>query len=232
MIVIVDTETTGLDHSQGHMIELAMARYDDEESCLIDCDSCLIGVSNNKTIHINGIREATMRKWSTTFDQSASSLKMAVGSARCLVAHNASFDKKWLPSNLPVPWVCSMRDIEWPAPRELIGSGSLEKLALAHGLGVLPGHRAIHDVLTLVRVFDRAAQMGAPAKMLIDRALRPASFWRSRAAFVDNAAVKAAGFTWHTGLKIWWRKVADVDVGQLDDLSFPIERLTWTELPD
>lgn len=205
MILILDVETTGVDEAKHALIEVAIARYD-ESYGLIYCESWLLPTDTNEAQHVNHIDpRATLMghdngsEWATT-----------LAGCRAVVAHNASFDRKWLPALHHLPWVCTQRHVEWP--NEQGRDVSLEKLALAHGVGVLPGHRAIYDVMTLVRIFDavRGESTGRIAH-LIDRALRPKGIYRAMVTYADNQIAKDEGYRWDADSKQWRKEMAIED---------------------
>jgi DNA polymerase-3 subunit epsilon len=219
MILVLDTETSGLDPKNDDLIEVGWAKFDDESGSLIRCGSDLIhpkmplGVDfTNMAVHVNGIKDVAIAKGERRSIITDPIAGIACAT-RCIVAHNAAFDRQWFPEWPAIPWVCSMRDIEWP--RETGRRVSLEKLALAHGIGVLPGHRAIHDVLTIVRVLEVVAAMGTSVQSLIDRALRPRKTYQSMQPFAQNKLASEAGFAFDGGSKRWLRDIADEDFESL-----------------
>lgn len=207
MLIIIDTETTGFDPKKDSLIEVAWARYDERHG-LVDCKSRLLKSDGNAAFSVNGISPELLR-------DAREGVSLDLEGARCAVAHNASFDSQWLP--WIKPWVCSKSDIEWPKD---IGSGSLEKLALAHGIGVMPGHRAIYDVLTLVRTFDRVAEMGHDLEAMITKAMLPKSIFQSKHPFASNDTASKAGFRWDGARKAWCRKMTD-DAAKLLQSTYP-----------
>lgn len=219
MILILDTETTGLDPKKDHLIEVGAARFDECLGQLVECRSWMVHPFRlefaNTAIDVNGILEQTIKRGAPG-SHVAEELNEWSGQHRCVVAHNASFDQKWF-TQFPNPWVCSEYDIEWPKD---IGSGSLEKLALAHGIGVMPGHRAIYDVLTLVRVFERVAEMGRDLEAMITKAMLPKSLFQSKHPFASNDTASKAGFRWDGDRKAWCRKMTD-DAAKLLQSTYP-----------
>lgn len=221
MILVLDTETSGKDPKIDHLIEVGAARVDIACGKMIDCRSWLIESRSNEAEHINGIPASILEPYGMP-DGDLGAIRNYVNNGRCVIAHNASFDQQWLPM-IDAPWVCSQHDIEWPR-REAMGTGSLEKLALAHGVGVLPGHRAMHDVLTIVRVLEVVhASIGAPAfKVMIDRAMRPKGIYQAIVSFQAKDSAKDAGFNWepdwapeNVRKKAWLKRVAVEDADSL-----------------
>jgi len=223
-IIIVDTETTGVDPVKDHVIEVAFCTFDLQANAIAECSSTLIHAQqNDKARAINGISQGLLdehggRSPNPSFAISVEliELKDELGPLfKAIVAHQAPFDRQWFTGEAKaLPWICSMRDIEWPF-RERAGSCSLEKLALAHGVAVLPGHRAIHDVLTLARVFEavgRSEGVG-PLERLIDRALRPRIRYQAIVTYDRNQQAKELGFQWDAVRKMWTKEIALDDVG-------------------
>lgn len=208
MILILDVETTGVDEAKHQLIEVAAAMYD-EQYGLVSCKSVIICAESNEAEHVNHIASQLLQNEGWPRHEPVEQLSREAAECRAIVAHNASFDRKWLPE-LHKPWVCSQRHIEWP--NEQGRDVSLEKLALAHGVGVLPGHRAIYDVMTLVRVFDavRGESTGRIAH-LIDRALRPKAIYRAMVTYADNQLAKDEGYRWDADSKQWRKEMAIED---------------------
>jgi DNA polymerase-3 subunit epsilon len=223
MILILDTETTGLDPKNDRLVEVAWARYDERHG-FIDCASWLVrnhtSGPDNPAEYLNGISTGMLRAQGNASNEfSLRNHVPYLEETRCIVAHNAAFDEKWIPFvGCQMSWVCSKDDIEWP--REQGRRVSLEKLALAHGIGVMPGHRAIYDVLTLVRVFARVAEMGVDVEALITKAMRPKALIRSTHPFADNIIAKAHGFSWDGARKDWTQRIAIADIAALK-LAYP-----------
>ena len=169
-ILIVDTETTGTDHSKDSVVEVAAMLYDTKHASPIESFACLIKHTENGAEKFNGIPAALLMEqglepesvWGRFCDLSAD--------ADCFVAHSAEFDRgfvfkevgaisaivsfeDWAPEK---PWVCTMQDLQWPGARE---SRSLMSLALSLGLGVSHAHRAAVDVETIARCLTRAQEL-------------------------------------------------------------------------
>lgn len=218
MILIVDTETTGFDPKKDEMIEMACAIFDEEESALVRCDSFLLkGTQKDQAFSVNGIPQSLLDRYGYRRDYMKRDYSgLSIEGARCVVAHNASFDRQWLTRTeaLGLEWVCSLKDIRWPR-----GTGKLETLALNHGVAVLPGHRAIYDVLTLVRVFEAMPQFGTTAKALIDEALIPRKTYRSCQTFSKNSEAQELGFSWNG--KAWMQRLTE------DELRAVVSKATF-----
>jgi len=138
------------------------------------------------------------------------------GESDAFVAHFADFDSRFVPAAIATskPWICSCHDLEWPRQQKP-GEG-LVKLALAHDLGVSVAHRAAADVDLLARLFSRVAEMGVDIQAMLTRGLRPKSLYQALVSYDDRKQASDAGFRWNDdGNKMWTRKMADADVGEL-----------------
>lgn len=216
-LAILDTETTGKDPKTGHLLEVAIGMLDtvtgrliDAESRLVCVEPIVVGSETNPAVEINGIPDELLGfGWEP--GQVAAWLFARAQKADVIVAHNAEFDRAWVP-DLKKPWVCSCDDIEWPRPS---GSRSLVALALSHGIGVVYAHRALSDVLTLAHLFERAHEMGSDLDAMVRRAMRPKGMFQALVSYDDREAAKNAGFRWEPEAKRWVKRMFLEDVPTL-----------------
>lgn len=205
-IAILDLETTSLDPKTGEIIEAAVCMFDVDLGHIITARSWLVDTGNgNAAEAINGIPSRLMLRGDTLADV-MHALKVVGMGAECFVAHNAEFDRSWLDdaTQKAAPWVCSMSDIEWPRQ----GTGKvLTSIALAHGVGVVAAHRALDDVLTLARVFERCAEMGHDLPAMLTKAMLPRVVVQAIVSYDDREKAKSAGFSWDGATKRWTKRV-------------------------
>jgi len=203
IIAIVDLETTTLTPETGQVLEVACALWSIKHSSLITAQSWLVAASSNEAEEINGIPVGLLSMGEPWADVEEEVYHQALG-ASCVVAHNASFDRSWFKPNMQaLPWVCTMDDVKWPKKT----GRSLAALALGHGVGMVDAHRALPDVLTLVRVFDRVAEMGHDVDAMITRAMRPKVLVRALVSFAHKDLAKEMGFRWFPEEKEWRKRV-------------------------
>lgn len=221
VLAIVDVETTSLDPSSGHVVEVALALYSVNHRSLVRARSWLCSAPAEAvaaTQHVHGISPALVQTLGVPFATVADMVyKIASKEAGLFAAHNSDFDCAWFPRDVQDcrPWLDTCRDIDWPKPST---SRSLTAIALAHGVGVVRAHRALDDVLTLAALFERVAELGADIPALIERAMRPkvlvmvaeTSFSEER-----NALAKAACFAFDRPTKTWRRRMAAADCAAL-----------------
>lgn len=211
-ILVLDTETTGLDPKDSACIEVACTLYSVTCAMPIDTFSALIHNESNAAEAINGIPPALIQEARVAKDVWHHVVRLA-DSADAIVAHRAEFDMGFVPPDLRTmrPWVCSKFDIEWPKGK--LGD-HLVHLALAHGVPVFTAHRALADVDTLVRTFQAAAKMTDVSAMLA-RAMRPKVHVQALVSFDDREKAKSSGFAWGPTTKMWTRRMASEDVASL-----------------
>jgi DNA polymerase-3 subunit epsilon len=217
-LLILDTETTGLSHETDSVVEVAACLYDVERASPVISYSSIVHGQGNAAESVNGIPESLVED--PTVPTSArvwAFVARLVDHADAVVAHRADFDYGFVPKYLvelrAKPWVCSKFDIEWPKQREQ--GEHLTHLALAHGLGLVTAHRAMADVDTLVRLFQRVAEMGVNVQSMLAKAMRPRVKVVSLAPFEQKDVVKKSGFAWDPAARVWWRRMPEEDVSSL-----------------
>lgn len=217
-ILIYDCETTGLEPQTDRVIEAAGALWSIPLRTLIASFSFVIRAEENPVEHVNRIPAAVLQAHGLSPDEAEKRIAAWISRAEAIVAHNSDFDAGFLPNAIRDlrPWIDSKADIEWP--RGGMGKG-LRDLAIEHDVGIVRAHRALADVDILVRLFERAAELGADIEAMLIRALRPKARFVADLPRSRNDELKAAGFRWDNDRKQWWRKMAIADVGTL---PFPV----------
>lgn len=210
-VLLLDTETTGVE-SDAVAIEVAVALYSVPHAAVVRSFSSLIRADANPAEKVNGIPVSLLAE-ALPPERVWPSVAAFAERSEAIVAHNADFDRRFVPASLASrPWICSMDDIAWPrgqAGMSLIG------LALAHGLGVSHAHRAAVDVDMLGRLLSRVAEMGHDLGAMLVRGLRPKATFQALVLYERNHEAKAAGFRWDGDAKRWWRSMAIEDAATL-----------------
>lgn len=215
-LLLLDLETNGMDPAKHQVIELGMVLWSVKYRCVIHACSQIAHAPHNDAVAVNGI-PADLLLLQEAPERTRATVQAWSGQADAIVAHNASFDMRWLPG-LEKPWICSMDDIEWPRP---CGSKSLIAMALSLGVGVVAAHRALDDCMTLARMFDRAAEL-TDLNVMLERAAKPRAVFEACTSYDQNALVKAAGFRWDAENKKWKRRMA---VDETANLGFKVKQL-------
>ena len=210
-VIVLDTETTGLDAKNERIIELAML------SVLVDTTTGQpVGpVTTYESFEDPGkpippaITEITGIDDSMVRGQRIDDARVAelVQAADLIVAHNAGFDRPFVEARLPVfatrAWNCSFAGIDWKAQ----GSGSAKLEFLAHERGwFYDAHRALVDCHALLQVLATPLKNGQSG---LQQLLQGASNTRYKlratgAPFEAKDALKARGYRWDNENRVWW----------------------------
>ena len=214
-VIVLDTETTGLDSKSESIIELAML------SVLVDTATGLpVGPVTiyesfedpGKQIppqitEITGIDDSMVQ--GQRIDDAA--VIALVQQADLIVAHNAGFDRPFVEARFPVfagkAWGCSFIGIDWK--KEGSGSAKLEFLASERGW-FYDAHRAQVDCHALLQVLTSPLADGQTG---LSRLLAGADQTRYKlratgAPFESKEKLKARGYRWDGEGRVWWCSLA------------------------
>ncbi|MEM9566999.1 MAG: 3'-5' exonuclease [Cyanobacteria bacterium P01_E01_bin.34] len=225
-VLIIDTETTGLDPQRDRVIELGAILYSIDHNSTLHQLSVLLPTDCNPQEKLNGISAAASQAISNPLlHQSLAIFGQMVAESDYAIAHNADFDRQWfngqhLPQltkdNQPLPWLCTMSDFRWPLAAKQ--GCSLVNLALDYGIGVNAAHRALTDCQLIAMLFDRVTNLPA----LVALASQPKYLYRANVSYDNRSLAKEAGFRWNSKAKIWSRKLGEQEI---DALPFSVSRL-------
>ena len=223
-ILIVDTETTGLDNKNDDCLEVGSILFNVKSRAVVAQQSFLLPVEINTAEKINNI-PAEITRLPQPLSEAIKYFESLVRVSDVIVAHNAEFDMKWFGLNklpqIEKQWICSMDDITWPADRQLKTRPSVRDLALAYGVPVWNAHRALTDCIYLAEVFKRCGEL---EKLLI-RALEPKVLLRAEISYEERYLAKKAGFRWNDAIKgAWSRKMSRRD---MEKLEFPVHEVDF-----
>ena len=161
-ILIVDTETTGLNPEKGDkVIELAVVLYNVEHKTILQNFSTLFPCSDNPVEHINGIKADATTK-AIPLDFVTGQVRVMCENAQALVAHNAIFDRKFLktlsiwPDVLNLPWICTRHDFAWPVN---LYRTRLQDVCLALQVPYVDAHRALTDCRLIAECFSKVGDL-------------------------------------------------------------------------
>lgn len=216
-ILILDTETTGLDHEKDLVIEVAVARYDIEHATVLDSFASLIRTgSGNAAEAVNRIPASSLLD-APFPDEVWSRVEQMASTCDVVAAHRADFDRPFVERALggPIhkPWMCTKFDTPWP--RQNRPGASLVQLALDLDLGVAYAHRAAADVDLIARCLTRAKQLGADLGEMVRMALRPKVRVVALVSYEERSKASSAGFQWDGEKKQWWRVMPAEDAAAL-----------------
>ncbi|HCJ72960.1 3'-5' exonuclease [Rhizobium pusense] len=219
--VILDTETTGLNHRTDEIIEIGVIafRFDDQ------------GVIGDVTGIYGGLRQPNVaipaeitRLTGITDDMVAGQaidmerLASLVGDADLIIAHNAGFDRPFCEAFSPIfnekAWACSVSEIDWRV-RGFEGN----KLGYLIGQSGYfhDGHRAVDDCFALLEVLEqnRPGQEGMTPFMELHAASRRSRvrIYAENSPFDMKDHLKKRGYRWSDGSdgrpKSWWAELPE-----------------------
>jgi DNA polymerase-3 subunit epsilon len=210
-VLVLDTETTGLDQSKDKIMELALLRVDVDLATGLPVGAMQVydgledpGLPIPKEVQdITGITNAMVQ------DQRLDEARIAalLDGVDLVIAHNAGFDRPFAEARFArfaeLTWACSFADIDWKAQGQ--GSAKLESLALAKGW-FYDAHRAEMDCHALLAVLAQPLPTsgGTGLAQLIQAAQQPSyALQATNAPFEAKDKLKARGYRWHAEQRVW-----------------------------
>ena len=205
--IVLDVETTGLDTARDEIIEVAMvkfgyARGDDKITRLVDTFQAFnepILPIDPKITELTGITDAMVAGHRVD----ASALERFISDAHVVIAHNASFDRKFAERYWPhfaeMHWACSSGGIDWKA----LGFGGARLPNLLAEFGLFQGeHRAMDDCHATMEILAREVPgTGKTGLALLLECARRTTFrvWADGSPFALKDSLKARGYRWNDG---------------------------------
>jgi DNA polymerase-3 subunit epsilon len=218
-LLIVDTETSGVDPTRDHVVEVAAVLFSVRWASVIRAFSTILPAESNAAEPINRIPAGLLRDQIDSGNVWGEIAGMA-SHACAFVAHSAQFDKSFFQPQVAglLPWICTLNDVDWPRNSE---SRSLVAICLEHGLGISHAHRALTDCFLITRLFERVAEREGPdgLQAMIERAMRPKTRIVAIGSREQNELFKKHKFRWggydNPPLKEWYRFMPIEDVRHL-----------------
>ena len=216
-ILVLDTETTGLDQSRDKIIELAMLRVDVDTATGLPVGPVTVydgledpGMPISPEIEeITGISSVMVQ--GQRLDEARIAALLA--DADLVIAHNAGFDRPFCEARLPgfaqIPWGCSFAEIDWK--KEGHGSAKLEYLAMENGW-FYEAHRAEVDCHALLAVLGETLPTSGGTGLGQILAASSACVYRlqaNQAPFEAKDLLKARAYRWNAEQKVWHTRLAD-----------------------
>lgn len=240
--VILDTETTGLNHRKDEIIEIGAIAFTFDDRGNIGDVTGLYGGLRQPSISIPG--EITKLTGITDemvagqfIDMSA--LRTLIDPADLVIAHNAGFDRPFCEAFSPFfsgkAWACSNSEIDW-------SSRGFEGTKLGYLLGQAgffhDGHRAVDDCFALLEVLARetTSPTTAFAELYSSSQRSRVRIFAENSPFDMKEHLKARGYRWSDGSdgrpKSWWIEVDEQELeGELRYLRSEIYRYPEADPP-
>lgn len=223
--LLVDVETTGLDHRKDEIIELGMVKFDYLP------DGRIVGLRDvfasfnepsgpvpEEIVALTGITDEMIA--GHRIDEAAVSAFAA--DAVIVIAHNAAFDRKFAERYWPIfeqkAWACSATEVEW---RKHGFEGS--RLGyLLNGAGLFhQAHRAVDDCHALLEILacELPTTLTPALAVLLEQARKKSMrVWAEQSPFELKDTLKRRGYRWSDGSdgrpKSWY---VDVEESALED---------------
>lgn len=223
-LLVLDTETTGLEHSRDKIIELALLRVDIDTATGLPCGSVQIydGLEDPGQPIPDVVRKITGIDDSMVAGLMLDEARIAelLDGVDLVVAHNASFDRPFVEARLPAfatkAWACSFADIPWKQE----GHDSAKLTALALDLGLFyDAHRAemdCHALLAVLQAVLPAAGHTGLAHLLVAAKGTRYRLQATGAPFDAKDALKERGYRWDAANKVWHIRFNDEAALQLE----------------
>ena len=215
-ILILDTETTGLDENKDEIIEIGCILFHVSSKSVLSQVSFLFPVTTNEAENINGI-PAEVTNVVQPWEDGLNFFLQLVDCSDFIVAHNVDFDKKWfgkgrLPK-LNKKWICSLEDINWSFQKSLKNRPSVTDLALSFSIPVWNLHRALAYCFYLSEVFKKCENL----EELLLKATEPRFLYKALVSYEERYLAKKEGFRWNSPLEgAWSRKLTVEDANKLN----------------
>ena len=223
--VVVDTETTGLDHARDKIVELGLVSFEFDPASgqvfrvleVLDAleDPGMPIPAESTAVH--GITDEMVAGQRIDDDRVAALVDGAV----MVIAHNAAFDRPFLEARLPVfssmAWACSLEQIDWNA--EGFGGRALDYIAYRLGF-FYDAHRAENDCLALLEALQHPLPKSARTgmKYLLEQYAKTTyRIWARGSPFETKDALKAHAYRWDAEQKCWHKTVNHDDLKEETD---------------
>ena len=216
-VLILDTETTGLDQGRDKIIELAMLRVDVDTTTGLPVGQVVVfdeledpGLPISKEIHaLTGISSDMVqgKRLNETL------IATLLDGVDLVIAHNAAFDRPFCEARIPafsnLAWGCSFADIDWK--KEGHGSAKLEYLAQQKGW-FYDAHRAETDCHALLAVLCEplpSNQQSGLAKIMASSETPSYCLKATQAPFEAKDALKSRAYRWSAEERVWHVRLSD-----------------------
>ena len=229
----VDFETTGLNVNEDRIIEVGAVIWDTDRHAPVLMMSHFIEVDvplSDEITKITGITSHDLEMWGHLPTVGLGLLLDFMREAEVVVAHNGTgFDKPLLEAEVArhhlttqyplLPWIDTSLDVPYP---EMIKTRKLTHLAAEHGFLNPFAHRAVSDVLTMLKILSHydvsevLATSKLPTIRLVAVVKKP---WHDLApeGKKENDLARARGYRWDGAKKQWLKHVKQNRVAEETD---------------
>lgn len=242
--IILDVETTGKVVGQSKTIQLAMLEVFFTARGISRLGESLCELNDPKAkipdeaVAVHGLTNEKLK--GNAF--SGGRIREFLDGTEVVIAHNASFDRKFVERDLPnagfdeLPWACSLRDINWAARG--VNSPKLEYIALSQG-AYYGAHDAGEDVLATAFCLNGAPSDHGhtPFAEMLRNAQRDTvriTVRGSRLVGGTSGKIKDRGYVWSGdhGLELggrpkrWWREIPGDEASTQEEATWLRQNVT------
>lgn len=224
LIFAFDFETTGLDPKTDKVIEVGAVLYDWNRRRPLKILSELIADRQipPEITALTGITQSDIDKYGIDGAQVMESFAEMAKQANYFCAHNAPFDLGFLPFDLYETMKPRTIDtcVDLPIDRNIHKSNNLTTLAATHEfLNPFP-HRAVFDVLTMLKIASKYDLAD-----ILKRQKSPMITLVSLTTYEENHFPKSAGFKFDGTEKVWKKRIKQFELENLNfKFKFRVER--------
>lgn len=226
-VLVLDTETTGLDAAKERIIELAMLRVQVDRGTGLPVGAVQVYDEledpgkpiPKEVVALTGIQDSDVA--GKQLDEAR--IAQMLDGVDLVIAHNAGFDRPFVEARLPqfaqLRWSCSFADIDWKSQDR--SSAKLESLAQAMGW-FYDAHRAEMDCHALLAVLAAPLPLAGVtglAKLVQAAELPSFRLQATNAPFDAKDKLKARGYRWNADQRVWHTR--------LEDKAALQQELTW-----
>ena len=227
LILGIDLETSGLDPKKDRIVELGAVLYDWELQIPVQMISKIIDPAmengefkiSEESEELTGISDHMLGKYGAYEKDVLVELQGLSQFADYRMGHFCNdFDALFMIESYArtaveepsLTWLDTSIDIRYP---EHIKTRNLKHLAAEHGfLNPFP-HRAVFDVLTMLRIASCYK-----LEDIIARSKEPTVYVQALVSFEEKDFAKDRGYRWCAPRKIWWRswKLSDYEADKME----------------
>ena len=222
--VVVDVETTGLDHRRDEVIEIGMVAFVHDAMGQVGPVIGALSLLREPSVEISpeitrltGITPEMV----TGHVLDVGAVRALLEPAELLIAHNAKFDRNFCErlhrDFIHKAWACSVAEVGWA---DLGLEGAKLGYLINQSGWFHHGHRAVDDCHALLEVLAAPLPDGAGValgRLLASSQRARVRVWAEHAPFDMKDVLRRRGYRWNAGddgrPKAWW---TEVDEGVLD----------------
>ncbi len=210
-VLVIDTETTGVDHNTDKIIEIGavLVEADPETGQIGRVINTYSGLEDPgfpippQSTAIHGITDEMVK--GQRFDDAA--MHQLLDGVQLVLAHNAAFDRPFLENRFrsfeTLPWGCTFKQINWND--EGFGSSKLEFIVYKLGY-FFDAHRAVTDCYALLTALAHPLPKSGmlPVALLVQAAeQKEFVIYALNSPFETKDALRNKGFRWDADLRAW-----------------------------